>query len=125
MREQLDTRLFNGPVIFHCWYFYTLLSMSLLMPVFVKFYTNSTAKEVWFFIGLWYLFCSLLPVIDPGHDLSGMAKSAHRPSSITVGSSSSVQRWQISRSTRARAVSIGTGLFAIGVALTFFPYQMG
>lgn len=115
--------IIKGPVIFHLWYFYMLLSMSLVMPVFVKFYSKSSSREVWSVIGVWYIFCSILPVADAGHHIYGIEASG-----ITsiVGYSgffllgAALNDLKIGR---MKGVALGAGMFVAGVAITMFLTQ--
>lgn len=110
--------IIKGPVIFHMWYFYLLLSMSLGMPVFVKFYVNSEPREVWSVILVWFFFCSLLPVIDPGHhvygsDQAGVTNVINYSGYFLLGAA--LADLKISR---FRAILLGGGLFAFGGGMT-------
>jgi surface polysaccharide O-acyltransferase-like enzyme len=108
----------KGPVVFHLWYFYILLCLSLLMPVFVKFYTNSAPKEIWGVIGLWFLLCSVLPAADPARHIYGIDQSG----AITVVNYGGLLLLGAAltdvRLSRSKAIAIGLALFSIGTAST-------
>lgn len=112
--------IFKGPVIFHLWYFYMLLSMSILMPVFVRFYVNSTAKEIWLFIALWYFFCSVLPTVDPAHHIYGVDQSGVISVMGYSGFFLLGAALMDAKLDRSRAIAFGLVLFATGSALTIF-----
>lgn len=113
----------KGPVIFHLWYFYMLFSMSLVMPVFVKFYSRSTAREVWSVIGVWYLFCSVLPVVDTGHhvygiEASGVTSVIGYSGFFLLGAALSDMKLG-----RKKAAGLGAAMFVVGSAVTMLLTQ--
>jgi surface polysaccharide O-acyltransferase-like enzyme len=57
-------RIVQGPVMYHLWYFYSLLGLYLLLPVLSIIYRHIAMREMYLFLGMAILATSLLPYIE-------------------------------------------------------------
>ncbi len=54
--------ILKGPTSFHLWYFYALIGIYSFIPVLQKFYCNSSKREKQWFIAVWFLVSSIIPI---------------------------------------------------------------
>lgn len=52
--------IFLGPVKYHLWYLYFVVGMYIAVPIISKAYHNSTTKEVFIYLSVWFFLCSFL-----------------------------------------------------------------
>ncbi len=56
--------LLTEPVYYHLWFIYMLIVLYLFAPAASTFLTTAPARHIWYLIGLWFLWASLLPILD-------------------------------------------------------------
>jgi surface polysaccharide O-acyltransferase-like enzyme len=56
--------LLTEPIYYHLWFIYMLIVLYLFAPAISAFLNGSPRKHAWYLIALWFLWASLLPVID-------------------------------------------------------------
>ncbi|NTW74985.1 MAG: acyltransferase family protein [Chlorobiaceae bacterium] len=52
-----------GPTMTHLWFFYELIGLYLFIPVLRRFFNGSTRQEQLWFIGVWIVVSSILPML--------------------------------------------------------------
>jgi surface polysaccharide O-acyltransferase-like enzyme len=62
--------LLTEPIFYHLWFVYMLIVLYLFAPAASVFLNRAPAKHVWYLIALWFLWASLLPIIDRPFDFS-------------------------------------------------------
>lgn len=56
--------LLAEPVYYHLWFVYMLLALYLFAPVMSALLNNALRSHVWYLIALWFLWASVLPLVD-------------------------------------------------------------
>jgi surface polysaccharide O-acyltransferase-like enzyme len=62
----LITKALTGGAAFHLWFLYMLLGVYLLIPVLRAWIAVATKQQIEYFLALWIIFSSLVPVIEWG-----------------------------------------------------------
>ncbi|MBM9604057.1 acyltransferase [Desulfopila inferna] len=66
---QFIPMLLTEPLYYHLWFIYMLIVLYLFAPAAGVFLKEAPRKHVWYLITLWFIWASLLPVIDQPLDL--------------------------------------------------------
>jgi surface polysaccharide O-acyltransferase-like enzyme len=56
--------LLTEPIYYHLWFIYMLIVLYLLAPVLSAFLKNAPRKHAWYLVAFWFVWASLLPIID-------------------------------------------------------------
>jgi surface polysaccharide O-acyltransferase-like enzyme len=56
--------LLTEPIYYHLWFVYMLIVLYLFAPTVSAFLKGAPEKHVWYLIGLWFFWASILPIID-------------------------------------------------------------
>ncbi len=56
--------ILTEPIYYHLWFVYMLLVLYLFAPVAGAFLSRTAPRRAWYLVGLWFLWTSLLPMID-------------------------------------------------------------
>jgi surface polysaccharide O-acyltransferase-like enzyme len=58
-------RVLTGPpLVYHLWYFYAVVGLSLIMPVLSGWYGQSNIKDRWLAVATWFTMIALLPYLS-------------------------------------------------------------
>ena len=55
--------MLHGPVMYHLWYFYAIVGLSLITPILAPWFQSADWKAHWALIATWFLFTAVLPLI--------------------------------------------------------------
>ncbi|MDC0713643.1 acyltransferase family protein [Stigmatella sp. ncwal1] len=56
--------ILKGPVMYHLWYFYAILALSIITPVISPWFRDADAPAKWMLVGTWFLLVALLPLVS-------------------------------------------------------------
>jgi surface polysaccharide O-acyltransferase-like enzyme len=55
--------MLHGPVMYHLWYFYAIIGLSLVTPILAPWFQSTDLKARWALIATWFVFTAVLPLI--------------------------------------------------------------